>query len=261
MIIVYPKSLVSKKVDEMFEEEYLCIKKMFDTCLVDQDNLLSKKDLPLPAGLTLLYRGWMLPEDVYSHLNDCAVHCQSSLVVSPQQYLLSHHINNWYPLVQQDTAQTVFGSEHHLPPIPFEECFVKDFVKSSSKSLCKKENIAQAILAIKHHRQGIEGGIAIRQKEEYMSDEYRSFVVNQRLFTNPQQNLPPQAVALLEKTAPVLLSPFSSVDIRCRQDGKWRIVEIGDGQVSDFKEWNVQDFASMIKHGFSPHVKPKPPTP
>jgi hypothetical protein len=40
-------------------------------------------------------------------------------------------------------------------------------------------------------------------------------------------------------------SPFFSVDIAERQDGIFRIVEIGDGQVSDLVQWTSKRFAEI----------------
>jgi hypothetical protein len=40
-------------------------------------------------------------------------------------------------------------------------------------------------------------------------------------------------------------SPFFSVDVALREDGVARIVEIGDGQVSDLVGWSPERFAEM----------------
>lgn len=40
-------------------------------------------------------------------------------------------------------------------------------------------------------------------------------------------------------------SPFFSVDVALREDGAERIVEIGDGQVSDLVGWSPERFAEM----------------
>lgn len=48
--------------------------------------------------------------------------------------------------------------------------------------------------------------------------------------------------------APLISSPFFSVDAALRTAGVPRIVEIGDGQVCDRKQWPVDKFVQMLQH-------------
>jgi len=41
-------------------------------------------------------------------------------------------------------------------------------------------------------------------------------------------------------------SPFFSVDVAERRDGILRVIEIGDGQVSDRKHWPAERFMRML---------------
>jgi ATP-grasp domain, R2K clade family 3 len=45
--------------------------------------------------------------------------------------------------------------------------------------------------------------------------------------------------------AETIASPFFSVDVARRVDGVERIVEIGDGQVSDLVGWSVERFVNI----------------
>jgi hypothetical protein len=47
-----------------------------------------------------------------------------------------------------------------------------------------------------------------------------------------------------------LNSRFYSVDVIEREDGHLRIVEIGDGQVSDLVGWTPERFASILAGNF-----------
>ena len=47
-----------------------------------------------------------------------------------------------------------------------------------------------------------------------------------------------------------LQSRFYSVDVVRRTDGQFRIVEAGDGQVSDLVGWTPQDFAKVLAEPF-----------
>jgi acetoacetate decarboxylase len=49
-----------------------------------------------------------------------------------------------------------------------------------------------------------------------------------------------------EKIANIINASFYSVDVIPRVDGEYRIVEIGNGQVSDKKTWNVKDISKML---------------
>ena len=57
--------------------------------------------------------------------------------------------------------------------------------------------------------------------------------------------------------AEAIASPFFSVDIARRADGVERIVEIGDGQVSDIVGWSVD--SSEERKFFAQEVPPKQP--
>lgn len=41
-------------------------------------------------------------------------------------------------------------------------------------------------------------------------------------------------------------SPFYSVDIAETPTGELRLIELGDGQVSDIKEWSAEEFVGMF---------------
>jgi hypothetical protein len=46
-----------------------------------------------------------------------------------------------------------------------------------------------------------------------------------------------------------LPSKFFSVDVARRADGRLRVVEVGDGQVSDLVGWSAEAFAAMWVRG------------
>jgi hypothetical protein len=48
---------------------------------------------------------------------------------------------------------------------------------------------------------------------------------------------------LVLEVAKRISSPFFSVDLITREDGVQRVIEIGDGQVSDLVGWEPQAFA------------------
>jgi hypothetical protein len=54
---------------------------------------------------------------------------------------------------------------------------------------------------------------------------------------------------LIKDVASRVTSPFFSIDVALTMDGRLRLVELGDGQVSDRKEWSAEAFAEMLRCG------------
>src|SRR6185295_8120116 len=89
----------------------------------------------------------------------------------------------------------------------------------------------------------IEGGICVRRVEDFVAQtERRFFVLNGTAYA-ASENVPiPDLVTRCCTRAP---SKFFSVDTVQRSDGQLRVVEIGDGQVSDIVGWTVEAFVEM----------------
>jgi hypothetical protein len=84
------------------------------------------------------------------------------------------------------------------------------------------------------------GGFVLRRFEQFGSAEVRTWWVHGvcRLI-GPQPDTPhdnPSADLDLSAVTPLVAAlrlPFVTVDLARRADGMWRVVELGDGQVSD----------------------------
>jgi hypothetical protein len=128
--------------------------------------------------------------------------------------------------------------------------FLKDYVKSVKSrrgSIIRDPSDAELVLAeMREYRGEIEGGICVRQVEDFVSDsEQRYFVLNGEAHAADGSAIPP----IVEQCALRIPSPFFSVDIIRRADGQLRLVEVGDGQVSDLVGWTEEAFASIWSHG------------
>jgi hypothetical protein len=84
------------------------------------------------------------------------------------------------------------------------------------------------------------GGFVLRRFEQFTSVEARTWWVNGACrLVGPHPDTPddtPPADLDLSTIAPpvaALRLPFVSVDLARRADGVWRVIELGDGQVSD----------------------------
>ncbi|WP_238582614.1 ATP-grasp domain-containing protein [Trabulsiella odontotermitis] len=124
--------------------------------------------------------------------------------------------------------------------------FVKDYVKSlttSRGSVAKNaDEIREVLKLIAHYRGTIEGGVSVRRFESFVLDtERRYFVLNGKVFS--ADDVVPEQV---EAIARCVNTPFYSIDVVKNTDGELRLVEIGDGQVSDVKEWDIEKFVAMF---------------
>ena len=125
--------------------------------------------------------------------------------------------------------------------------FVKDHVKSLKTSVGSivedPEQIEIVVSEMEKYRGFIEGGLCVRRVEDFIAgSERRYFVLNRTPYaTEPGVAIPEPVIYCAEAIA----SPFFSVDVARRVDGVERIVEIGDGQVSDLVGWSVERFVNI----------------
>jgi hypothetical protein len=207
----------------------------------------------IPSGATVVYRGWMLAPDDYEKLLALIQSYQASPFVSLQSYLACHYLPNWYPLVAEFTAETkIFpvGADltkelKILGSLGWERFFIKDHVKSLKTSVgsivSRPEEISFVLAEMRKFRGTIEGGICVRRFEEFVPDsERRFFVIN--AVPHAMSGSVPELVC---ECARRIKSPFFAVDVAPRVDGVLRLVEIGDGQVSDLVGWDVARFAQL----------------
>lgn len=71
--------------------------------------------------------------------------------------------------------------------------------------------------------------------------EERYFVMNGR--AHGREGAVPEIVAEIARR---IDSPFFSVDIVKSEDGRPRLIELGDGQVSDRKKWPAERLMAML---------------
>jgi hypothetical protein len=214
----------------------------------------------------VVYRGWMLNEHEYNQLEGLVDFYGGKLLTSKEQYYATHHIPNWYDKLADVTANTLTfpcGLGGIIPEdliktlhgLGWEKALVKDYVKSLKTAggsvIEKPEDVARVIEEMEKYRGVIEGGICIRKWEDYVEGtEKRFFCTDQKVFA-PSVELSMGTIVrnmylpLAQTVADRIPSPFISVDIALRSDGKTRVVEVGDGQVSDLVGWSPKEFAKI----------------
>jgi hypothetical protein len=99
---------------------------------------------------------------------------------------------------------------------------------------------------MRKYRGEIEGGICVRKVEDFVQEsERRYFVLNGVAYAADSDH---PTLAIVQECADRIPAKFFSVDVVQRADGVWRLVEIGDGQVSDLVGWPPEKFAEIWRN-------------
>jgi hypothetical protein len=204
-----------------------------------------------------VYRGWMLRSEQYRDFAGALAERGVVLRTTAAQYQQGHELPGWYPALSGLTPPSVWttGSSradfdrcrHQLGSGPV---VLRDYAKSMKHYWDEAAfipEIAAADAAWRVARRFLElrdddfvGGFVLRRYEDFDSSEVRTWwVAGQCVLVDahpdtPQQS-PPDDLDL-SAAAPVVAQlglPFVTVDFAHRSDGTWRVVELGDGQVSD----------------------------
>jgi hypothetical protein len=204
----------------------------------------------IPEGATVVYRGWMLNAQTHTQLVNGILASNAHVLTDTPTYLKTHHLPNWYEQIADLTPETrVFTLEDDLESalrsLGWEGFFIKDYVKSLKTSvgsvISKPEQAAHVLAEMQKFRGAIEGGIVVRRLEEIdPASERRYFVIAGQPFAASGE--PPEVVQTCASRIDV---PFFSVDVALRADDVLRVIELGDGQVSDLVGWTPERFAHV----------------
>lgn len=273
--ILFPSSYFSdKKIDEELKAEYNAAAEtgLFDIVLFSYDKWFNEGVLRLNKHIektvSAIYRGWMMkPEQYMSFYNELKSQ-NIDLLTSPDSYELFHIFPNIYPSLEQDTAKMIVYSDGEKVSLEevknsFDKFMVKDFVKSVKgtsfpkyfdKTVTREEFEKQMDMFYKYRGGLYTGGICIKEyltlkKYGNHTNEYRVFYMGGQAATisrNSGQHIhtpmPPQK--LIEKYAD-LSSPYYTIDYAELENGEWKILEAGDGQVSGLSDH--QDYTAYFR--------------
>jgi hypothetical protein len=263
---LFPASpLDSRMIDEAFQDQAIALKMAgFGTSVYSiEDNRIRPA---VPVDATVVYRGWMMTGEDYTLFWNwlTSAHGVNRILIDPEQYVTAHHLPNWYPLLERYTPDTVsFGNSLETPERVYNFALgafaatsgmklqIKDYVKSLKTAggsvVTSADEIKEVLEKMEKYRGYIEGGVVLRKFEEFYPDsEKRYFVIKGKYF-GQDRSFDLRHMNLLEQASAAVPSPFFSVDIALRVDGVARIIEIGDGQVSDLVGWTPERFAEIWK--------------
>lgn len=221
-----------------------------------------------------VYRGWMLRPEQYSALYAALEARGVQLINGRDAYTLCLHLPNWYPTLEAWTPKSVWlradgdvtadQLASALRPFDGGPVIVKDFVKSqkhhwdeacfipSSADLANVERVVRRFLELQEP--DLNEGLVFRAFEQFvplmshsrsgmpLTREYRLFLLDgEPILTSEyweEGNYEGAAPPLdeLRQVASGIESRFFIMDVAQRQDGRWRVVELGDGQVAGLTE-------------------------
>ncbi|MGP8297020.1 GNAT family N-acetyltransferase [Streptomyces inhibens] len=235
------------------------------TAVLDHEALLAGdaeravSRVPREAG-PVWYRGWMLPAGRYAELAAALAARGCRLLTSPAAYRTAHELPGWYETFRALTPQSGWlPCAPGRPPepaalarlaAPFDDrpLVVKDWVKSrkheweeaayvpDAADTARLASVVGRFLALQE--EFLTGGVVLRAFEQFAAvGEARVWWVDgEPALIGPHPDTPGLRPAPdLTHVAPVVRElglRFVTTDLALREDGVWRVVEVGDGQVS-----------------------------
>jgi hypothetical protein len=265
MLLLVPSDpLRPRRADEHFAAEAMAARDAGVTVvLINHDALADPGEagrvvVRIPdSGGTAVYRGWMLHASQYAVLARALAARGATLRTSAGQYRQAHELPGWFYALASVTPGTEWteGDTEHEFLLACERlgpgsAVLRDYVKSMKHywdEAAYIPDVADSVAAWKVAARFRElrdeeftGGFVLRRFERFTSAEARTWWINGtcRLATahpDTPGDPPPEDLDLSAFT-PLISSlglPFVTADLARRDDGTWRLIELGDGQVSD----------------------------
>ncbi|MGW4369430.1 ATP-grasp domain-containing protein [Nocardia takedensis] len=238
--------------------------------LIDHDLLLAGDAAAAVRGVPrdlgpAWYRGWMIPSSAYAALAHSLSERGTPLVVDAAAYRTAHELPGWYDTLAELTpaSRWLVTAPNHTPapealadlaaPLGPGAGIVKDYVKSAKHAWATACYIPDLTDTPGMHRvvsafvaeQGdhLAGGLVLRTFEHFGAGRDRApearvwWLDGTPVLVGAHPDTPndhpiPRLDEVARRVAR-LPARFVTTDLALRADGIWRVVEVGDGQVSD----------------------------
>ncbi|MFF8288849.1 ATP-grasp domain-containing protein [Streptomyces sp. NPDC016309] len=260
-----------RRPDEHYADEAAAVRDLgHPVALIDHDALTAGRTaaavarVPEGAG-PAWYRGWMLTAGQYAALSEALAARGVSLSTAPEDYRRAHELPGWYPAFAPVTPPAVWlptppGTPPAAPRLATAAttlgggpAIVKDYVKSRKDrwdEACFVPDLADphrlaAVVArfVELQDASLTGGVVIRAFEDFRTTDGEArlwWIDGDPALLTAHPDSPalrprpdPAFVALVRPLVAALGCRFVTTDLARRADGAWRVVEVGDGQVSD----------------------------
>lgn len=242
--------------------------------------------IPADAG-PAWYRGWMIPAARYAALETALAAHGTPLRITADQYRSAHELPGWYTRFQDVTPHSAWFAHDPDQPLPDAElttladtliaagatgAIVKDYVKSAKHrwdtacyvpDLTDRAALGRVVAAfLAEQADFLAGGIVLRAFEDFTAPDGHAPSAQARVWwldgrpilvtahpDTPRTPVEPDLSGLADRVR-TLPARFLTTDLVRRNDGIWRVVEVGDGQVSDLPAG--RDPSALLTHLLGP---------
>lgn len=265
MLLLVPSDVLHpRRPDEHFAPEAAAARDLgLRVALVDHDALTRPGDARqavarVPAGSEVaFYRGWMLRSEQYAAFAGALAERDVVLRTGAGQYRRAHELPGWYDALSAVTPRSVWTAgegrgafDAARAELGGGPAVLRDYVKSMKHYWDEAAYIpdladadtawARACRFRELREDEFVGGYVLRRFERLAPAEVRTWWIGgtcRLVSAHPDSpdDAPPAGLDPEPFAASIagLDLPFVTVDLAARDDGQWRVVEVGDGQVSD----------------------------
>lgn len=265
-MVLFPSDYFDiKKVDEDLQKEYEAVLEtgLFQVTFFGYDQWFNEGKLVVTGAPEedhlAVYRGWMMQPEQYERFYTQLLNKNIRLVTEPDQYELMHIFPEVYELIKSDTARIETFPLHTEIDVEqlkksFSRFMVKDYVKSVKGTefptyfdqTITQDDFDRWMKVFYKYRDGLlTGGICIKEflnlkRYGNHTNEYRVFYINHEIATicrnSGQGNFTPEPPMDLIRKYQNLDSPYYTIDYAELENGSWKIIEAGDGEVSGLSD-------------------------
>ncbi|HEX6354591.1 ATP-grasp domain-containing protein [Actinophytocola sp.] len=260
-MLLFPADVLRpRRVDDHFVPEAEAARELgVPYALVDHNALTSgeatRAVAKVPEG-EAIYRGWMLTSDEYAAFDTALAKRGATLRTTAAQYRTAHELPGWHAALEPVTPAAEWTSgagraefDEARRRLGHGPAVLRDYTKSMKHywdeavyipSLTDADaawRVASRFLELR--ADDFAGGFVLRRFESFTGAEVRTWWYGgecRLVGAHPDTpDTTPDGLDLAEVTPLVtaLALPFITVDLVRHDDGRWRVVELGDGQVSD----------------------------
>lgn len=248
-----------RRPDEHFAAEYAAAREIADVALVDHDAVASGDAVAgvrrVPPATGAVYRGWMLRSEQYTDMAAALAAREVTLRTPAPAYRAGHELPGWYEALAPFTPTSVWtagadraGFDVARAALGSGPAVLRDWCKSMKHHWHEAAFVpevadadgawAVATRFSELREEAFCGGFVLRRFERFVGAELRTWWIDGacRLTTAHPDTPGERPDADPEFLGPAIAAlglQFVTVDLARHEDGRWRVVELGDGQVSD----------------------------